>query len=128
MWNGAQERTGFVADALGVGEVTGVLIGDLSARLIVGKRRERAESREETRDVADAMAEGLGLGREGGARENEVVFVEPTPAAGRRGDDGIDVLWKGTQVGAGEILRRAQIADMPCQRAAAALRGWHEHF
>jgi hypothetical protein len=126
--DGAEELARFVEDALGVGEMAGVLVGDAARGLHRGEGSEGAEAREEGGDVADAMAKFFRFGGEQGAGEDEVVFVQAAAAAGGGGDDGVDVFGKGVEVLAGESLCGGQVADVPGEGAAAALVAGDEDF
>jgi hypothetical protein len=70
----------------------------------------------------------LGAGLVGRALEDEVVFVQRGAAAGGVGEDRVDVGGESGEVFAGEILCGGEVAGVPREAAAAALRLGHDDF
>jgi len=61
--------------------------------------------------------------REIGVGEDEVILVHPGAAAGGVREDCVHIAGKCSEIFPRELLRGADIADVPRERAAARLRG-----
>lgn len=116
----AEEGARGAADALGVAEVAGVVVGD-AERAGWGWDGREAETEEEGGDVFDFGGEGGGGGFFRAAFEDERVFVEAGAAAGGIGEDGVDVVWEGLEIAASGGAGIVTCADVPCEGTAAAL-------
>ncbi len=105
---------------LGVGQVAGVVVGDLPRR--AGRRGlAQAEPLEEEAHVDHAPVEFLRPRLVRRAAQNQMILVHGRAAARRVGQDGVDVVGEGVEVAPREGLRRGEIAVVPGQPAAAAL-------
>ena len=114
------------ADLLRIGQMAGILIGHLERHF--PQRLTQAKPAQKRAHVDHFGAEGFGLRLVGGATQDEVILMQGRSAAGRIGEDRIDVARKGLQVAPGKGLCRGQVAGMPGEPAAAALPPRHHHL
>ena len=118
-----RSRRGGVDNALGVGQVAGVLIGHAGRRLAGG--RVEGEGVEELVDVLDHGGEVLGLSAVGGVVLEQLgVLLHGGAAAGGVDDNGVDAgVEEGVDVAAGQGAAGVALADVGAEGAAAALIG-----
>ena len=118
----AQQRARRGAHALRVREVAGVVVGDLAGGRERRGASRRPERRQEHADVEHAGGEALGRRLLGPAAEEQPVLAHPRAAAGRVGDDGVDVGGEGLEVAAGQ--RRRACSAAPACSASAPQQPW----
>ena len=119
--NGAQKCARFTKDVLRVRQMAGVLIGDPHGAGPLGSSRRPRRARK-TLTSSTRLRKASARASSGRAAQHQMVFVHRRAAAGGVGDDGVHVIGEGVEIAPRKSLRRAEIAGVPRQPAAAALR------
>src|SRR6476646_3128251 len=127
-----QERARLVADLLAVLERAGGLIGDAEAR--PGERRQKPELMDELANVLGKPRHvGGALGIAAVTREQMAIVLDHGAAAGRGGEDGVELTFAerarpGIDIAPRSLVRLVLAAEMVLQRAAAGFLARHHYL